>query len=123
VKLPSLGVIPIGWRVSAVLAALLGLSAWLNLHQHDELVAAPLAVKIDAQSKALDDSAALLKSDHERARVLGIAADKATAKLDDARRDYDTEAAKQPLGIQCAPGAGRQRVVNRALGAPAENVK
>lgn len=104
------------WKWVAILALLLGASAWLNVKQY----AWRASAKAEARAETLDDT---LKT------VAGIARD---AQADNAglldelglivdrgrktRFVYGKAAAEQPLGSGCAPGQARIDAVNQSLG-------
>lgn len=106
------------WKWVAILILLLVLSLWFNLLQWRQAAVAPLRDEIAAKDQALELSAELLASAHERVRVLDQAADTVAARLGQAGRDYRAATRARPItDPACAPGAQRVDAINRALGA------
>ena len=105
------------WKWVALLVLVLALSVWVNLVQWRRAATAPLRAEVAAKDAALDDSAAVLASAHERARLLEAAAGTAASSLAQAGRDYRQARRDRPLtDPACAPGAARVQAINRALG-------
>ncbi|MEN1941023.1 hypothetical protein WCE39_08010 [Luteimonas sp. MJ174] len=110
------------WKWVAILLLLLVLSVWFNLRQWRQAAIAPLRDEIAAKDQALELSAEMLASAHERARVLDQAATTVATRLGQAGRDYRAATRARPITDPvCAPGADRVDAINRALGA--EQVK
>jgi hypothetical protein len=108
----------------AILALLLGGSAWLNVHQYVSgkvaLATAPLKGEVAAKDKALEIGAGLIADTNERLLALNAALEAGTEKARAAAKSYRAAQAARPLPIQCAPGQARMDATNRALGAPVE---
>lgn len=109
--------IPAVWQAVFFLVLALGLSLWGNVHLFLKLHDAPLRAELAGKQEALDQSAALLKDANELGATLYEAAAHTKATLLSASADYAQAAKNRPLGVMCAPGAGRQSAVNHSLGA------
>ena len=106
------------WKYVVILLVLLAGSAWLNLHLYVRLQTQPLRAEVASKDQALQVSATLLGGALQSAQVLGDAARRTTANLNESSDQYRDAARLHPLPANCAPGQGRQDAVNRALGSP-----
>lgn len=107
----------LAWKWVLLLSAALAGSLWLNWHQHNLALTAPLRAEIASKDQALQVSATLQAGALATATTLGNAARRASANLGQASDDYRGAARKRPLAPNCAPGQGRVDAVNSAMGA------
>lgn len=120
--LAKAGAIWAAWKWVFILGAALAGSLFLNLKQYADcrvkLATAPLKAEVAGLEDALNVSAQLVGDASKRAELLGEAAGRASARLDQATSDYAGARRDRPItDSRCAPGPARVDATNRALGA------
>lgn len=104
------------WKWVAILAALLLASAWLNVVQYGNKVAAKAEGKAQGYAEALDRSNGIARAAQDDNTQLLADLEQIAERGRKTKVVYSKAAAAAPLASQCAPGQGRIDAVNQALG-------
>jgi hypothetical protein len=104
------------WKYVLILAALLALSLWGNLHQYVASKTAPLREDLKQATQALDTVNRVAKQAQADQTDTLNRLNKIAERGERTHVVYRTAATDQPLPPQCAPGQARVDAINAGLG-------
>lgn len=108
------------WKWVLLLAALLAMSVWLNVHQYGSRREAAAEGRSKAYAQALTETSAIAKQASKDSDQLLDRLEQIAARGERTRVVYRDAAAAQPLAENCAPGQARVDAINAGLGPQSE---
>lgn len=108
------------WKWVLLLAALLAMSVWLNVHQYGSRREAAAEGRSRAYAQALTETAGIANQASKDSDQLLDRLEQIAERGERTRVVYRDAAAAQPLAENCAPGKARIDAINAGLGPQSE---